>query len=53
MLGIRLPDGKKKAHNLKVQLKGAAAETHRRSNLYYPQRLPPCSTAPPATTASR
>ncbi len=52
MLGIRLPDAKKKA-NFRVQLKGTAAETHRRSNLYYPQRLPPCSMAPPATTASR
>lgn len=53
MLGIRLPEGKKKAHDFKVQLRGPAADTHRRSNLYYPQRLPPCSTAPPATTASR
>jgi hypothetical protein len=51
MLGIRLPDAKKKA-NFRVQLKGMAAETHRRSNLYYPERLPPCSTAPPATTAA-
>jgi hypothetical protein len=52
MLGVRLPDAKKKAHDFKVQLRGLAADTHRRSNLYYPQRLPPCSTAPPAATAA-
>jgi hypothetical protein len=53
MLGIRLPETKKKTHNFKVQLQGPAAETYRRPNLYYPQQLPPCSATPPETTASR
>jgi hypothetical protein len=42
MLRVRVPDGKKNTHKLKVQLQGAAAETYRRPNLYYPERLPPC-----------
>jgi hypothetical protein len=50
MLGIRLPEGKKKTQKLKVQLQGAAATTYRRPNLYYPERLPACG---PAITAAR
>ncbi len=53
MVGILLPDGNKKAHKLKVQLQGAAAETYKRPNLYFPERLPSCSSAAPTTTAVR
>jgi hypothetical protein len=45
MLGVRVSDGKKNTNKLKVQLQGAAAETYKRPNLYYPERLPPCGAA--------
>ncbi len=48
MLGILLPEGKK-TKKLKVQLQGVAAETYRRPNLYYPERLPACGAAITAT----
>ena len=50
MLGIRTPEGAGKHRKLKLRLQGMAAETYKRSNLYYPERLPACSAT---ATASR
>jgi hypothetical protein len=53
LVGVLLPEGHQRTgHKFQVQLQGVAAETYRRPNLYFPERLPPCSTAP-STTASR
>ena len=52
LVGVLLPEGQQRTgRKFQVQLQGAAAETYRRPNLYFPERLPPCST--PSTTASR
>jgi hypothetical protein len=51
LLGIQAPEGASKHHKLKVRLQGAAALAHKRTNLYYPERLPECTSA--STTASR
>lgn len=50
MLGVQLPDNVSKPHKWKLQLRGAAAESYRRPNLYYPEQLAPC--AAERTTAS-
>jgi hypothetical protein len=44
LLEIKLPPGMHKAAKWKVQFQGTAAQTHRRTNFYYPALLPPCST---------
>jgi hypothetical protein len=43
LLEIKLPPGMNKASKWKVQFQGTAAQTHRRTNFYYPAFLPPCS----------
>ncbi|HEY2912804.1 MAG TPA: hypothetical protein VGK21_05555, partial [Candidatus Angelobacter sp.] len=42
MLEIKLPPGMGHPHKWKIQFRGDAAETHRKTNFYYPARLPPC-----------
>lgn len=42
LLGIEMPEGKKKAHSWKLKLGPLASEVHRRHTLYYPQKLPGC-----------
>jgi hypothetical protein len=42
MLEIKLPPGKGHPHKWKIQFRGEAAETHRKTNFYYPALLPPC-----------
>jgi len=44
LLEIKLPTGMHKAAKWKVQFQGTAAQTHRRTNFYYPALLQPCST---------
>ncbi len=44
MLGVQLPDHLNKPHKWKLQLRGEAAESYRRPNLYYPEQLIPCAT---------
>jgi hypothetical protein len=43
LLEIKLPPGMNKSAKLKVQLRGDAAQVHRKTNFYYPALLPPCS----------
>ncbi len=45
MLEIKLPPGMGRPHKWKVQFRGDAAQTHRKTNFYYPALLPPCHTA--------
>jgi hypothetical protein len=45
MLEINLPPGMSRPHKWKVEFRGDAAETHRKTNFYYPALLPPCGTA--------
>jgi hypothetical protein len=45
LLEIKLPRGVNKPHKWKVQFRGNAAETHRKTNFYYPALFPPCSRA--------
>jgi hypothetical protein len=54
LLGIQAPEGVSKHHKLKVRLQGAAALEHKKTNLYYPERLPACSPVipPPQEKAS-
>ncbi|HLK08119.1 MAG TPA: hypothetical protein VKV30_09265 [Candidatus Angelobacter sp.] len=42
MLEIKLPPGMSKPHKWKVVFRGDAAETHRKTNFYYPARFPAC-----------
>ncbi len=42
MLEIKLPPGVSRPHKWKVQFRGDAAETHRKTNFYYPARFPTC-----------
>ena len=42
MLEIKLPPGMSRPHKWKVQFRGEAAQTHRKTNFYYPALLPPC-----------
>ncbi|HXO38638.1 MAG TPA: hypothetical protein VN872_08365 [Candidatus Acidoferrum sp.] len=42
LLEIKLPPGVSKPHKWKVEFRGPAAETHRKTNFYYPARFPSC-----------
>jgi hypothetical protein len=42
LLEIKLPHGVNRPHKWKVQFRGDAAQTHRKTNFYYPALLPPC-----------
>jgi hypothetical protein len=42
MLEIKLPPGMGRPHKWKVQFRGDAAQTHRKTNFYYPARFPAC-----------
>ena len=42
LLEIKLPPGMNRPHKWKVEFRGDAAETHRRTNFYYPARFPAC-----------
>jgi hypothetical protein len=42
LLEIKLPPGISKPHKWKVEFRGPAAETHRKTNFYYPARFPSC-----------
>lgn len=42
MLEIKLPPGMSRPHKWKVQFRGEAATTHRKTNFYYPARFPDC-----------
>lgn len=50
MLGVELPDGHRVPKKWKLELSGSADVTGRHPKLYYPERLPPCSTR---TTAAK
>jgi len=43
LMEIKMPEGMNKPHKWKVQFRGSAAETHRKTNFYYPALLPPCT----------
>jgi hypothetical protein len=43
MLEIKLPPGTSRSHKWKVQFRGDAAVTHRKTNFYYPARFPACN----------
>lgn len=45
MLEIKLPPGVSRPHKWKVGFRGEAAETHRKTNFYYPTRFPACEQA--------
>ncbi|HET9181103.1 MAG TPA: hypothetical protein VFP59_03140 [Candidatus Angelobacter sp.] len=44
MLGVELPNGRRVPRKWKLQLNGPAGVADRHPKLYYPERLPPCST---------
>jgi len=46
MLEIRRPSAVKHPRQWKVQFRGPAVETHKRTNFYYPALLPPCDSVP-------
>jgi hypothetical protein len=45
LLEIRRPTAVKHPHQWKVQFRGPAVETHKKTNFYYPALLPPCRMA--------
>jgi hypothetical protein len=47
ILEIRLPPKANHSHTWKVQFRGAAVETHRKTNFYYPAHLPVCTQTRP------
>lgn len=48
MLEIKLPPGMNKPRKWKVQFRGPAVKTHRKTNFHYPELLPPCAGAKPS-----
>ncbi len=46
MLEIKVPPGMENPHKWKVQFHGATAQVHRKTNFYFPSRLPGCSANP-------
>ena len=45
LLEIKLPPGMSRPHKWKVEFRGEAAQTHRKTNFYYPARFPACEQA--------
>jgi hypothetical protein len=45
LLEIKLPPGMNRPHKWKVQFRGDAAVTHKKTNFYYPARFPACEPA--------
>jgi hypothetical protein len=45
LLEIKLPPGMSRPNKWKVQFRGNAAQTHRKTNFYYPARFPACEHA--------
>jgi hypothetical protein len=43
MVTIQLPEKMGHPHKWKVQFRGSAVRTHRKTNFYYPALLPPCN----------
>jgi hypothetical protein len=43
LVQIKLPESMTKPRKWKVQFRGPAAQTHRKTNFYYPAVLPPCA----------
>lgn len=43
MVTVKLPPDMNHPHKWKVQFRGPAARTHRKTNFYYPALLPPCN----------
>ncbi|HKR97459.1 MAG TPA: hypothetical protein VJW55_18935 [Candidatus Angelobacter sp.] len=43
MVTVKLPPDMNHPHKWKVQFRGLAARTHRKTNFYYPALLPPCN----------
>lgn len=43
MVTVKLPPDMNHPHKWKVQFRGSAARTHRKTNFYYPALLPPCN----------
>ena len=52
LLQIELPPGMEHPHKWKVQFRGPAAQTHKRTNFYYPATFPPCSSRAPSLQAN-
>ncbi|MGZ4895367.1 MAG: hypothetical protein ACXVJ0_02945, partial [Candidatus Angelobacter sp.] len=48
LLEIKLPPKANHAHTWKVQFRGTAVETHRKTNFYYPAHLPACTDTRPS-----
>lgn len=42
LLDVKVPAGVSRTHKWKVQFRGDAAYTHRKTNFYYPARVPAC-----------
>lgn len=42
LLDVKVPSGVSRTHKWKVQFRGDAAFTHRKTNFYYPARVPAC-----------
>jgi hypothetical protein len=42
LLDVKVPSGVSRTHKWKVQFRGDAAYTHRKTNFYYPARVPAC-----------
>ena len=47
LLEFKVPPAAHHSHKWKVQFRGPAAQTHRKTNFYYPARLPVCAQARP------
>jgi hypothetical protein len=47
LLEFKVPPAAHHSHKWKVQFQGPAAQTHRKTNFYYPARLPVCGQARP------
>lgn len=43
MVTLKLPSDMSHPHKWKVQFRGSAARSHRKTNFYYPALLPPCN----------
>jgi hypothetical protein len=48
ILEFKVPPGSQHTHKWKVQFRGEAAEKHRKTNYYFPARLPRCDVTKPS-----
>lgn len=53
LVGVRVPEGLRKPHPWKLRLRESGFADPRRTRIYYPEKILPCSAEPSAETSSK